>query len=115
MDIPTSVKNARSWKQACTTRRFLDDRCRDRIGELMAEDDDQRQGEKSSQRLKSHVQRGEEMDVGVRETETSKASLLSFAELRRLGCMVIKLSSSACCSECIRKEKWKKTEKDRSK
>ena len=37
------------------------------------------------------------------------------AELRRLDCMVIKLSSSVCCSECIRKEDWKKTVKDRSK
>ena len=40
---------------------------------------------------------------GVREVWTSKASLLPFAEVRRLVCMV------------NRKEKWKMTGKDRSK
>ena len=56
-----------------------------------------------------------EWPILVRETETPQASLLPFAELRRLDCMVIKLSSSVCCSECITKEEWKKTVKDRSK
>ena len=46
-----------------------DDRCRDRIGELMAEDDDQRQVERVSGTLHPEVQTprpgaGEEMDVG---------------------------------------------------
>ena len=44
------------------------DRCRDRIGELMAEDDDQRQGERVSSRAVPEVEiprpeAGEEMDV----------------------------------------------------
>ena len=46
-----------------------DDRCRDRIGELMAEDDDQRQVERVSSRAVAEVEiprpdAGEEMDVG---------------------------------------------------
>ena len=35
--------------------------------------------------------------------------------LRRLCCMVIRLSSSVCYSGCMRKEKWKRTLKVRSK
>ena len=46
-----------------------DDRCRDRIGELMAEDDDQRQVERVSGTVRPEVEiprpeAGEEMDVG---------------------------------------------------
>ena len=46
-----------------------DDRCRDRIGELMAEDDDQRQVERASGTVQPEVEiprpeAGEEMDVG---------------------------------------------------
>ena len=46
-----------------------DDRCRDRIGELMAEDDDQRQVERVSGTVHLEVETprpgaGEEMDVG---------------------------------------------------
>ena len=44
-----------------------DDRCRDRIGELMAEDDDQRQVERVSGAAEVKIPRpeaGEEMDVG---------------------------------------------------
>ena len=46
-----------------------DDKCRDRIGELMAEDDDQRQVERVSGTLRPEVgiprpEAGEEMDVG---------------------------------------------------
>ena len=44
-----------------------DDRCRDRIGELMAEDDDQRQVERVSGAAEVEIPRpkaGEEMDVG---------------------------------------------------
>ena len=46
-----------------------DDRCRDRIGELMAEDDDQRRVERASSRAVPEVElprleAGEEMDVG---------------------------------------------------
>ena len=43
-----------------------DDRCRDRIGELMAGDDDQRQVERVTSRTISEVdpEAGEEMDVG---------------------------------------------------
>ena len=46
-----------------------DDRCRDRIGELMAEDDDQRQVERVSGTVHPEVEiprpeAGEEMDVG---------------------------------------------------
>ena len=46
-----------------------DDRCRDRIGELMADDDDQRQGERVTSQTISEVEipcpeAGEEMDVG---------------------------------------------------
>ena len=46
-----------------------DDRCRDRIGELMAEDDDQRQVERVSSRTVPEVEiprpgAGEDMDVG---------------------------------------------------
>ena len=67
MDTQTSVKHARSWRQACTMRRF--DRCRDRIGELMAEDYDHRQFERVSSRTVPEVEiprleAGEEMDVG---------------------------------------------------
>ena len=46
-----------------------DDRCRDRIGELKAEDDDQRQVERVSGNVRPEVENprpgaGEEMDVG---------------------------------------------------
>ena len=44
-----------------------DNRCRDRIGELMAEDDDQRQGERVPGAAEVEITRleaGEEMDVG---------------------------------------------------
>ena len=44
-----------------------DDRCRDRIGELMAEEDDQRQVERVSGAAEVEIPRpgaGEEMDVG---------------------------------------------------
>ena len=46
------------------------DRCRDRIGELMAEDDDQRQVERASRRAVPELEiprpeAGKEMDVGV--------------------------------------------------
>ena len=44
-----------------------DDRCRDRIGELVAEDDDQRQVERVSGAAEVEIPRpeaGEEMDVG---------------------------------------------------
>ena len=51
----------------------------------------------------------------VREVKTSWASLLPFAEVRRLCCMVFKLSRSVCGSGCIRTEKAKRTGKDRSK
>ena len=49
-----------------TTRRFL--RCRNRTGEVMAEDDDQREGEQVSSRAVPEVEvprpeAGEEMDV----------------------------------------------------
>ena len=50
-----------------------DDRCRDRIGELMAEDDDQRRGERVSSRAVPEVeiprpQAGEKMDVGYHQS-----------------------------------------------
>ena len=66
----TSVKRACSWRQACTIAKVPhDDRCRDRIGELMAEDDDQRRVERASSRAVPEVEfprleAGEEMDVG---------------------------------------------------
>ena len=46
-----------------------DDRCRDRVGEVMAEDYDQRQVERASSRTVPEVEiprpeAGEEMDVG---------------------------------------------------
>ena len=40
------------------------------------------------------------------------ASLRGVAQVVLHGDQVV---SSVCCSECIRKEKWKKTGKDRSK
>ena len=41
----------------------------------------------------------------MKETETSLASLLPlFAEVRRF-CMAIRLSSSVCCSKCMRGKK----------
>ena len=64
MGTQTSVKHARSWRQACTIRR-------DRVGELMAEDDDQRQVERMMSRTTADVESeipcpetGEEVDVG---------------------------------------------------
>ena len=72
MGTQMSVKHARSWRQACTTRKFTsDDRCRDRIGELMAGDDGQRQVERVTSRTAVEVENeipcpkaGEEVDVG---------------------------------------------------
>ena len=63
-----SVKHARSWQQARTTRRFFTTTCRDRVGELMAGDDDQRESERVSSRAVPEVavprpEAGEEMDV----------------------------------------------------
>ena len=56
MDTQTSVKHARSWREACTNAKVHhDDRCPDRIGELMAEDDDQRQVERVSSRAVPEV------------------------------------------------------------
>ena len=61
-----SVKHARSWRQVPH-----DDRCRDRIGELIAGDDDQRQIERVTSRATVDVENeipcpetGEEVDVG---------------------------------------------------
>ena len=51
MGTQTSVKHARSWRQACTMRKFLMmTDAENRIGELMASDDDQRQIERVTSR-----------------------------------------------------------------
>ena len=71
------------WCQACTqlpsgmhnVKVLHDNRCRDRIGELMAEDDDQRQVKRVSGSVHSEVaiprpEAGEEVDVNRRSSHS---------------------------------------------
>ena len=69
MDILTSVKHAQLAAGMHTARVPHDDRCRDGIGELMAEDDDQRQIARVSGTVRLEVETprpgaGEGVDVG---------------------------------------------------
>ena len=92
MGTQTSVKRARSWRQALHNAKVPhDDRCRDRTGELTAEDDDQRQVERVTSRTAVEVENeipcpeaGEEVDVGEptvvedQRSDTQSAATVSF-------------------------------------
>ena len=57
MGTQTNVKHARNWRAGMHNAKVPhDDRCRDRIGELMAGDDDQRQVEQMMSRTTVDVE-----------------------------------------------------------